>query len=374
MIPNAREEALALLARLAERGQIEPQATGVRAVDDALAGGLRNGMNALGGMPGVGKTSFTLQVVLAASKRSPALFFTAEQRPDEHLARLLAAESGHRLTDLLDGQPQAIADAYQALDVLPFSQLHIVADRRDSRGSIATLRQAIDDLSEFYGAKPFTALDYLQRLMPPQQSNAKDLRMSILLCSMGITNLVRDLDLTVLVVSALNRASYREQPALEAFKESGSIEYDSDVAMILRKVESGSSPSVGVSRVELHIVKNRTGAITTDPIRLLFDGRLGSFQSDTSSRAVSSVRPSVRPSVSEVVTALRVAGGEWPTLRAVVEALGCSPLAAGQALKRAKDAGYLREVEGPGGARRFLLESSKEDAQTQIPPAEVPPP
>jgi hypothetical protein len=67
-----------------------------------------------------------------------------------------------------------------------------------------------------------------------------------------------------------------------------------------------------------------------------------------------------QPSVEEVVTALRVDGGEWPTLRAVIEALGCSPLAAGQALRRAKDAGFIRETEGPGGARRFVLEGCGE--------------
>ena len=43
--------------------------------------------------------------------------------------------------------------------------------------------------------------------------------------------------------------------------------------------------------------------------------------------------------------------------RAVAESLGCSPLAAGQSLKRAKDAGVVREIEGPGGARRFLLDN-----------------
>ncbi len=63
------------------------------------------------------------------------------------------------------------------------------------------------------------------------------------------------------------------------------------------------------------------------------------------------------------MTALCVDGGEWPTLRAVTEALGCSPLAAGQALKRAKDAGFIREMEGPGGARRFVLEGCGESGE-----------
>ncbi len=67
-------------------------------------------------------------------------------------------------------------------------------------------------------------------------------------------------------------------------------------------------------------------------------------------------RVGAQPSVEEVVSALRVDGGEWPSLRAVAESLGCSPLAAGQSLKRAKDAGVVREIEGPGGARRFLLD------------------
>jgi len=63
------------------------------------------------------------------------------------------------------------------------------------------------------------------------------------------------------------------------------------------------------------------------------------------------------------VTALRVDGGEWPTLRAVIEALGCSPLAAGLALKRAKDAGLVREMRGSGGARRFVLEGCREGGE-----------
>jgi hypothetical protein len=63
--------------------------------------------------------------------------------------------------------------------------------------------------------------------------------------------------------------------------------------------------------------------------------------------------------VDDVVMALQLDGGEWPSLRAAVAALGRTPLEVGQALARAKAAGEIREVEGPGGARRFLLADSE---------------
>jgi len=89
---------------------------------------------------------------------------------------------------------------------------------------------------------------------------------------------------TTFVISSINRIGYRAEPSLDVFKETGSIEFDSDIAMLLRWPEKkpGQMPPADV--IELWVLKNRYGRVPTGPIHLIFDGRLGSFRSPQGTR------------------------------------------------------------------------------------------
>lgn len=280
-LTTAREQAIDLLERLRDEEASGPVSTGLRGLDAITAGGFRPGLVVFGGMPGVGKTAYALQTsVRVAQQGQPAVYFSAEQSVDELLARLLASEVGVPATALLDGEPHALADAFEAIDHLPLSSMFVLRDDRRPHGAVAHLSEIVAAVAEGRGRLPFVVVDYLQRLSVAEQDSSEDLRVAIGRNCSGLTDLVREDGITVFAVSSLNRSAYRQMPSLEAFKETGSIEFDADLAMILRRrdVEDGERPSVGdTSERELWIVKNRLGQQPAEPLLLSFDGRLGSF-------------------------------------------------------------------------------------------------
>lgn len=230
---NAREQSLALLERLRDRGEVKPVGTGLAGLDRVLGGGLRRGLAILGGIPGAGKTAFGLQAGLRAAKaETPFIFYTAEQSPTELLARVLAGAVGKPSRMLLDGEPNTLAAAFEVLDQLPLELTYFESDRQRANGAVASLVDLVREVSDVHGSAPFAVVDYLQRLAPANSDD--ELRVSIGHTSTRLANLVRDEDVILLVISSLNRAAYRGEVTLDAFKETGSIEFDADQAFILR--------------------------------------------------------------------------------------------------------------------------------------------
>jgi replicative DNA helicase len=268
--------------------------TGLGPLDDVLSGGLRPGLAICGGIPGVGKTAFGLQLTLKAARAdTPAVYLSAEQRPDELLARLLAAEVGRPVVELLDGYPNVIAAAFEVVDRMPLHLVYVEGDPPSPAGSVKALTKVIDEVADLHGTAPFACVDYLQRLSPAGSNAKDDLRVAIGKVSSALSTLVRERQISLLAISSLNRASYgKEKPSLDSFKETGNIEFDADFAMILKRPEPAkdqdrekSEVSSHLSPVELWVVKNRSGPVPLEPIMLLFDGALGSFRaSDRSLR------------------------------------------------------------------------------------------
>jgi replicative DNA helicase len=284
---NAHDRALQLLQRLSDRGPTTPVSTGLGPLDDVLGGGFRPGLAICGGIPGVGKTAFGLQLTLRAARDdTPAVYLSAEQRPDELLARLLAAEVHRPVSALLDGEPSVIAAAFEAVERMPLHVVYVEGDPASPAGSVKTLAKVIEEVSQLHGSAPFACVDYLQRLSAGGPDGKDDIRVAIGKVSSGLSSLVRECEVSLLAISSLNRASYgKERPSLDSFKETGNIEFDADLAMILKRPEpaedkDGDRPvrSSHLSPVELWIVKNRIGPVPADPIALLFDGALGSFR------------------------------------------------------------------------------------------------
>lgn len=288
---NGRDQALQLLQRLKDRGSRTPVSTGLGPLDDVLSGGLRPGLIICGGIPGVGKTAFGLQLTLRAARtETPAVYLSAEQRPDELLARVLAAEIGRPAVALLDGDPNAIAAAFEVLDYLPLQFVYVEQDRPSRAGAVKTLTRIIDQVADMHGSAPFACVDYLQRLSAGEPNGKDDLRISIGKVSAGLSTLVREREVSLLAISSLNRAAYAKQPSLDSFKETGNIEFDADLALVLKRPEPEAGDDEGAKKlsspalVEVWIVKNRNGPVPERPVSLLFDGALGSFWAPPATR------------------------------------------------------------------------------------------
>jgi len=115
-------------------------------------------------------------------------------------------------------------------------------------------------------------IDYVQILAPAdiRASDKQNTDKAVL----ELKRISRDYKTPVIGISSLNRASYKEAISMEAFKESGSLEYGSDVLLGLqlkgaggKNFDANEAKRKNPREIELVILKNRNGS-TGDKIEL----------------------------------------------------------------------------------------------------------
>ena len=225
--------------------------TGFKTIDETLLG-LRPGqMIVLGARPGVGKTSFALNLATnAAFHGASVAFFSLEMSKMEIAQRLLAATARIGLQEIRsarirDDQWPQILEATEEL-----SKLDIV----------------IDDI-----------LDYLQLVSPPSGGHRADSRATeVGEMSRGIKIMAKDLGVPVVALSQLNRTVENrtgKRPQLSDLRESGSIEQDADIVCFLDRSmteeEGAREDRPNYGETTFIIAKNRSGTLADVPLTFL---------------------------------------------------------------------------------------------------------
>ena len=256
-----------------ERTTVIP--TGFDELDQILDGGLHEGLIILGAQSSLGKTTLAMQIALQAAKEgNEVLFYSLEQSTRELIAKLISCESEKQLTIsevrriARDKEPseEKIKTYETSADKLnKAKKLHIIEDKRsaDAIGKDLIDRGASE-------SKPLVIIDYLQMLKTGNgyqtdkqatDQNVTDLK--------HISNTHK---IPILAISSLNRNSYGMDINEAAFKESGAIEYSSDLLLGLQftdlegikkdadKVHDYEKLKEEIPRrVQLKIIKNRNG-------------------------------------------------------------------------------------------------------------------
>ena len=250
--------------------------TGFPKIDECLLG-LRPGqMIVLGARPGVGKTSFALNLATNAAYHGASVaFFSLEMSKAEIAQRLLAAEARIGLQEIRsarirDDQWPQILEAVNQL-----SQLDIVID--DTPGTTVTEVRA-KARRMLRGKKlGIVILDYLQLVSPPQGGHRADSRATeVGEMSRGIKIMAKDLEVPVVALSQLNRTVENrtgKRPQLSDLRESGSIEQDADIVCFLDRSmnedEAAREDRPAVGETTFIIAKNRSGSLADVPLTFL---------------------------------------------------------------------------------------------------------
>lgn len=250
--------------------------TGFPKIDECLLG-LRPGqMIVLGARPGVGKTSFALNLATNAAYHGASVaFFSLEMSKAEIAQRLLAAEARIGLQEIRsarirDDQWPQILEAVNQL-----SQLDIVID--DTPGTTVTEVRA-KARRMLRGKKlGVVILDYLQLVSPPQGGHRADSRATeVGEMSRGIKIMAKDLEVPVIALSQLNRTVENrtgKRPQLSDLRESGSIEQDADIVCFLDRSmnedEAAREDRPAVGETTFIIAKNRSGSLADVPLTFL---------------------------------------------------------------------------------------------------------
>ena len=248
--------------------------TGFPGIDRQLLG-LRPGqMIVIGARPGVGKTSFALNLAVnAAAKGATVAFFSLEMSKAEIAQRLLAAQSGVSLQDIRaanirDNQWKLLLDA-----TIDLSRLDMMVD--DTPGTTVTeVRAKARRMLHGKGQNCLVILDYLQLVSPPSGGRRSDSRATeVSEMSRGIKIMAKDLGVPVVALSQLSRqveSRTGKTPQLSALRESGAIEQDADIVILLdrsmtdEEAERDDRPDKNITN--FIIAKNRSGPVGTVPL------------------------------------------------------------------------------------------------------------
>ncbi len=242
--------------------------TGFPTVDETLLG-LRPGqMIVIGARPGVGKTSFALNLATnAAFAGASVAMFSLEMSKIEIAQRLLAAHARIGLQEIRSGRikddqwPQ-ILEATNEL-----SKLDIMID--DTPGTTITEIRAKARRILRGKENGVVIIDYLQLVSPPAGGRHSDSRANeVSEMSRGIKIMAKDLEVPVIALSQLNRTVENrtgKRPQLSDLRESGSIEQDADVVALLDRSmndEEAAREDRPDKDVTMFIIaKNRSGSL-----------------------------------------------------------------------------------------------------------------
>ena len=244
--------------------------TGFPKIDECLLG-LRPGqMIVLGARPGVGKTSFSLNLAVNAAARGASVaFFSLEMSKTEIAQRLLSAQARIGLMDIRsanirDQQWPQILEATSEL-----SQLDIMVD--DTPGTTVTEVRAKARRMLKGKERGVVILDYLQLVSPPSGGHRADSRATeVSEMSRGIKIMAKDLGVPVIALSQLNRGvegRTGKKPQLSDLRESGSIEQDADIVILLDRSmtpeEAAREDRPDENITDFIIAKNRSGPLDT---------------------------------------------------------------------------------------------------------------
>ena len=259
--------------------------TGFTDLDEKSAGLQEGDMIIVAGRPSMGKTAFALSVAehVAVHSKEPTVIYSLEMSRQQLAQRLLCSRSrvdSHKLRRNMLSGPDF---AELATTVGELSEAPLLID--DTPGlSITALRAKARRIVARHGVK-FIVVDYMQLMSAPGEAR----QMEVSNISRGIKAMARELRVPVMCLSQLNRSPESREghrPRMSDLRESGSIEQDADMVMMLHREEyyhndpewaAANPDKVGLA--ELIIAKQRNGP--TGTVHLQFDAQTTRFNNLT---------------------------------------------------------------------------------------------
>ena len=227
-----------------ESGQNEAYVpTGYRDLDMILGGGLiASGMHVIAARPGMGKTTFALNIADRVAARGEAVLFVSLEMDDEQItAKRLARECGvpgGKLlgNELTDEEQQKMA---QATDRLLLYPLHINAKPSATVAEIAAMARQVPRLK-------LIVIDYMGKIARGKDSARDSIYEATTRISADVKTLARTFRVPVVVLCQINRESEKrsdKRPNLSDLRDTGAIEQDADTVTFLYRKDYYGNPA-----------------------------------------------------------------------------------------------------------------------------------
>lgn len=245
---------------------------------DELTNGLHPGqLIIVAARPALGKSTLALDFARAASIKHnlPSIVFSLEMGRSEIAMRLLSAEASVPLHNMRKGTVDSrdwttIAQTRGRINDAP---LYI----DDSPNlTLVEIRAKCRRLKQRYGLK-LVVIDYLQLMTSGKRVESRQQEVSEF--SRALKLLAKELQVPVVALSQLNRGPEQrsdKMPALSDLRESGSLEQDADVVILLHRESAYEKDSPRAGEADFIVAKHRNGPTRT--VTVAFQGHFSRFQ------------------------------------------------------------------------------------------------
>ncbi|MDF2684848.1 MAG: dnaC2 [Clostridia bacterium] len=263
-------------------GMFEPLKAEISDFDNFLGGFNKSDLILLAARPGVGKTSFALNLAynIAASSRYEAkkgvVFFSLEMSREQLARRILSStllidSTDLRLGKLSENQWEEVFDLWH--NTLPYVNMYLDDTPNITVVEMKSKLRRVKNLG-------MVVIDYLQLMNSSRRIDNRVQEISEITRSLKL--LAKEFNVPLLLLSQLSRSiesrtKEDKTPRLSDLRDSGSIEQDADVVIFLSRPEYYDKETTQKNFCDVYIEKNRHGQ--TGKIGLQWDGAHTSFKS-----------------------------------------------------------------------------------------------
>ena len=278
ILQDALSEYYERIEKIREIGEPIGIPTGFADIDNILGGLQRSDFLIFAGRTGMGKTSWLLSATInIARKRATIAIFTMEMSVEQIVQRMVAMESGLtvqvlRRANMDDKEMVRFTEVLGRLSSLP-----IYIDDTPAL-SPADVYARCRRLQHEVGLD-VVIVDYLQFMHGGKEVRGRSLREETSYISKKLKELARELKVTVIAASQLNRDVEKrsdKRPMLSDLRESGSLEQDADAVMFLYRDSYYNDAPEFPGHAEIIVSKNRHGE--TGKVVLYFNERTTRFE------------------------------------------------------------------------------------------------
>jgi replicative DNA helicase len=232
---------------------------------DRLLGGLMPGqLIIVAGRPGLGKSTASMDFARHAAIRSgqASAIFSLEMSKSEMIMRLLSAECKIPLGLLRSGNLEDNHWSRMARRLGEIGDAPIFLDDSATL-NLMEIRAKARKLKQRHNLK-LLVVDYLQLMSSPKASQNRQQEVSDM--SRGLKLLAKEIECPVIAVSQLNRGPEQrndKRPQLSDLRESGSLEQDADVVILLHRDDYYDKESPRAGEADFIVAKHRNGPTDT---------------------------------------------------------------------------------------------------------------
>ena len=282
--PQVIRDSLREVFKELQQGYAPGFSTGLKDLDALILGLNKQDLIVIAARASMGKTWLGCHFAsyIAISQQLPVVFFSAEMSKSQLTKRFLAMHSGIDSSRLMSNQIYRDEMDNLKLALVNLNQLPIIIDDTPaSNQSPERISSVLRRIKLEKGNLGLVVMDYIQKLGDRAAVNRAQ---TIGKFSGAFKDIAKEFDVTFLALAQINRSvesQTNKRPTMADIKDSGDIEQDMDIGLLLYRDEYYKPDTQDLGIMEINVAKNRNGA--TGTCKVLFETSTGIFSNIESS-------------------------------------------------------------------------------------------